>query len=532
MSTPIPETTQEVATGVIAAIAAFLFVSIALGFIMRKKARSFEEWLVGHGDIGPVVTGFALVASYLSGWATFGNAGLGYAFGWSGSWLIGTICIMGMALCLVLGYRMRKYVTLGARTVPEMLRVRFESKAVQALAGLAMIVLLIVYSVGQYKAMATVWTITTRMDFQLSLIITAIMVLLYIAIGGYAGTQWVSCFQGILLTAVGWTLGIIALAWAGGPANIAEAIRTQTYTKPGGANTTIPIDGYTLPLPQPEGLAFAGADWIGVSAAVFMFLFMATGFPHNIARFLGARKLSRREFWKMMLILIVGGLTPLWIGTVGFAARAVWGNTLMDAQYDFGGKVFGDSAATLVSISAGGIPLASLFAAAVFAASVATLAGMTMIMATNVTRDIIHNISPTISSSKLFWLTKIMLVPFIAIPLWWTFTSPPPILSEFMAGSAVAQAGIFFFVVGVSMHWKRATKWGAGAAIVYGLFMTLLHPKAYGSVVGLYHWGYWAFLLMLGSGLLYFLVSLATKPLGEEKLGRMFPKVNKAKGKD
>jgi hypothetical protein len=37
---------------------------------------------------------------------------------------------------------------------------------------------------------------------------------------------------------------------------------------------------------------------------------------------------------------------------------------------------------------------------------------------------------------------------------------------------------------------------------------------------------------MLGSGLLYFLVSLATKPLGEEKLGRMFPKVNKAKGKD
>jgi len=106
-------------------------------------------------------------------------------------------------------------------------------------------------------------------------------------------------------------------------------------------------------------------------------------------------------------------------------------------------------------------------------------------------------------------------------------TSPPPILSEFMAGSAVAQAGIFFFVVGVSMYWKRATKWGAIAAIVYGLVLTVLHPNAYGKTIGLYHWGYWALLLMFGSALTYSLVSLATKPLSEEKLKKMFPKQKK-----
>ena len=129
MATPIPETTPELVTSVIVTIAAFLSISILLGFLMRKKAKSFEEWLVGHGDMGPFITGFALIASYLSGWAVFGNAGLGYAYGWAGSWLIGTICIMGMTLCLVIGYRMRRYVALGARTVPEMLRVRFESRA-------------------------------------------------------------------------------------------------------------------------------------------------------------------------------------------------------------------------------------------------------------------------------------------------------------------------------------------------------------------------------------------------------------------
>jgi len=346
-------------------------------------------------------------------------------------------------------------------------------------------------------------------------------VLVYLIIGGYTGTQWVSCFQGIILTIVGWTLGIITIFWAGGLGEISRAIGTQTFTAPNGTQTRIPLTDFTLPLPPPEGLAFPGVDYIGVIAAMFMFLLMATGFPHNVSRFLGARKVTKREYWIMLLILIIGGLTPLWIGVAGFAARTVWGNVFMsDAYY----PMYGDSAPVYASISAGGIPLVSLFAASVFAASVATIAGMVMIMATNITRDLIHNAYPETSPKKLLWLTKLMLIPFIAIPLYWTFTSPPPILSEFMAGSAVAQAGIFFFVVGVSMYWKRATKWGATASIVYGLILTLLHPKAYGKLVGLYHWGYWALLLMFGSALVYFLVSLATKPLPEEKLARLFPK--------
>jgi len=524
---PIPETGPDVMIGVIAAITVFLTISILLGFFMRKKAKNFEEWLVGRRDIGPLVTGFALVASYLSGWAIFGNAGLSYAYGWSGSWLIGTMCIMGMALCLVIGYRMRRYVAFGARTVPEMLRVRFESGTVQALAGLAMIVLLVVYSVGQYKAMATVWTITTNAPFYGSLLVTAILVLVYLIVGGYTGTQWVSCFQGIMLTIIGWTLGIAALIWAGGPTIVLEAIGNQTYMAPPKTMdalptyTSIPLKDYTLPLTSLEGLAFPGVDYIGVTAAILMFLLMATGFPHNIARFLGARKITKREYWIMLLILILGGLTPLWIGVVGLAARACWGDILMDPTY---WPMNGDSAAIYTSLSVGGIPLASLFAASVFAASVATLAGMVMIMATNVTRDLIHNAYPKASPKKLLWLTKLMLIPFIAIPLYWTFTSPPPILSEFMSGSAVAQAGIFFFVVGVSMYWKRATKWGAIVTIIYGLVLTVLNPKAYGKIVGLYHWGYWALLLMFGSVLIYFLVSLVTKPLSKEKLEKLFPK--------
>ena len=74
------------------------------------------------------------------------------------------------------------------------------------------------------------------------------------------------------------------------------------------------------------------------------------------------------------------------------------------------------------------------------------------------------------------------------------------------------------------MYWKRATKWGATAAIIYGLSLTMFHPKAYGKLIGLNHWGYWALTLMLGAALVYTLVSLATKPLSKEKLDQLFHK--------
>jgi SSS family solute:Na+ symporter len=118
MAAPSLEATPELVVGVAVAVVSFIIVSVLLGFLGRRKAKSFEHWLVGHGDIGPLITGFALVASYLSGWAMFGNAGLGYAYGWSGSWLIGTISLMGIALCLVLGYRMRRYVARAKNSFP------------------------------------------------------------------------------------------------------------------------------------------------------------------------------------------------------------------------------------------------------------------------------------------------------------------------------------------------------------------------------------------------------------------------------
>jgi len=515
-SIPIPSATPEFATAVTIAVAAMLVVSAGIGFYFFRKTKNFDEWMVGHRDMGPIVTGLALTATWLSGWAIFGNAGLGYTYGWSGSWLIGIMNLMGLSLCVIIGYRMRRYASMGARTVPEVARLRFDSKVVQGLAGVTMIILLLVYSVIQYKAMASVWKLTTGTDWLLSLVITAILCATYIVVGGYAGTQVSVALQGGIFMIVGWAFGIASIFWAGGPAKIAEVIATTTYVRPGGNVTTaIPLEGYTAPLAP----SFPGYDWIGVMGAMFMFLLMATGFPHNIARFLGCRKTTKKDYTILMVIVILNCVTPLMIGAMGFAARTVWGADLMPANP----PVFGDAAASLVSMAIGGPVGAAIFSMAVFAAAVSTLAGMVMIMATNMSRDLIHNALPKTSPKLLLNLSRLFVIPFVVLPLWWNYTSAPPVLAEFGAGSAVAQAGIFFFVVAISMYWKRATKWGAIATIVYGMAVSLLHPSVYGKFLPPFtHWGVWALVLMFGCGAIYVGVSLMTKPMPEEKLAKLF----------
>jgi len=515
-SIPIPVPTPESTLAVTVAIAAMLAVSAGVGIYFYRKAKNFDEWMVGHGDIGPVVTGLALTATWLSGWAIFGNAGLSYTYGWSGAWLIGTMNLMGLSLCVVIGYRMRRYAAIGARTVPEVAKIRFDSRLVQALCGVTMIILLIVYSVGQYKAMATVWKLTTGTDWLWSLVITAALCAVYLAVGGYAGTQFSLALQGGIFMVVGWIFGIASIFWAGGPAKIAESIAVATFVKPGGSATTLPLGGYTVPLAP----SFPGYDWLGVTATLFMFLFMATGFPHNIARFLGVRKTTKKEYSILMLIVILNCVTPMMVGAMGLAARGVWGADLMTMA-----PVYGDAAASLASMAIGGSVGGAVFSMSVFAAAVSTLAGMVMIMATNVTRDLIQTARPKTSSRGLLHLSRLMIIPFVAIPLWWTYTSPPPVLSEFMSGSAVAQAGIFFFVVAASMYWKRATKWGAVATIVYGMVVALMHPNVYGKYLPPFnHWGVWALALMFGCALIYVGISLLTKPLPEEKLAKFFSK--------
>ncbi len=489
-------------------IGLMLIICIFLGFASRKKSTSFETFLSGHRDIGPVITGLALGATWLSGWATLGMMGVTYAVGWSGMWFAGMWTIVGIMPCLFFtGEKMQKYAEkFGARTVPDVLGIRFESKVVQSLSALIMIFFMTLYSVGQFKAGATIWYAITGLPAIWCLLFAGIIVFIYMAVGGYTGTQFSLALQGALLGIACFILGIVALKSVGGPFFLNMQLSLEDPKLLDLVRNDLPKVGNTQLFSSP----------VGVVATFFIFLTMATGFPHNVARFLGMRKLTKKDFSLITLMVFLVAGPPIFLNAItGLAARVVFGPQLLKIE-----PWKGDLAAPFLAIVIGGRSLTTLYATGVFAAALSTLSGMVMVMAGNITKDIINVWKPNISKTLLLRLTKLFLGIFLLIPFYWTFKKPPPLLAVFMGYAAIGLGGIFIFCTAVSFYWKRATATGAILCMIYGTITTLV-----GSIfvvkqkIGM---GTLEFIVLIGCGLFYFIGSLLTKPLPEEKIKKLF----------
>ncbi len=243
---------------------------------------------------------------------------------------------------------------------------------------------------------------------------------------------------------------------------------------------------------------------------------MATGFPHNVARFVGMKKLNKKDFFLVTLMVFLVAGPPIFLNAItGLCSRAVFGQELLNIK-----PWRGDLAAPFLAMVAGGKPLTILYVTGVFAAALSTLSAMIMVMAGNVTRDIIYIWRPQTSSSTLLKMTKVFIGIFLFIPFYWAFKNTPPLLAVFMGYASIGLGGIFIFCTAVSFYWKRATAAGAISCMVYGVVATLI-----GSIfvtknkIGM---GTLEFIVLIGCGVVYFVVSLLTKPVSEETLKKLF----------
>jgi len=477
-----------------------------MGFVARKKSKTFSAWLSGGSRFGPVITGLALSATWMSGWACLGLMGITYAFGWSGMWLAGVWTLVGIIPCAtVFGPRLRKkFHELKALTVPQLVGSLYNSKLVAAMASAIYIALLLVYSVGQYKAAATAWHVITGTPWELSIVIGALVTIAYMVLGGYTGTQWALAIQGLFMSIACYVLVYAALTSVGGPIALNEKLALQDPRL---------IAPLRADLASKPNLQFA-ADAIGLTATLGLFVTMAIGFPHNVARFLGMRTLTRRELALMALVIFVSSAIP-WANIVtGLSARAMFGDSILTAS-----PAKADAAAPFVALASGPM-ISGMYVAAVFAASLSTLAGMVLVMAGSLTRDIILLLRPNISDRKALLLARGLVAVFALIPLTWIVIKPPDLLAYLMSGAAVGMGCIFFFVLAMTLYWRGAHKYGALACMAYGFVMTALGGY-YVYTVGEWGWGNWWWATFIGCAMTYVGFSLLGSRIERRKLRKL-----------
>src|SRR5512136_13939 len=509
---PVPSpTTTMIVSGVIA-LGILLLLSAILGTLGRKKWKTFDEYLVGKRDIGPFITGAALSASYISGWAFCGSTGIVYSLGFSGMWFAGIWSLVGIIPCIWLAsVKTREFsVKLGAATLPETIGRRFESKMLQTVVAVSMIYFLFMYSVGQLKAGATVWFAMTRLDPLWCLLLSVFVAWLYMALGGYVGNQWAMAVQGLVFAFVGTVLGIGAIIKGGGFFAITSKLVAENPKLMDLIRPDLPTLGSTQLM----------SSWVGITATAVIFFTMAVGFPHNVSRFLGMRKMTKKDyFWMVFVVWLFTGI-PIMLdcSSNGLVARMLYGPQLLKIE-----PWKADLAAPMLAHALGGAGMLALYTAGLFSAALSTLAGMVFIMSANITRDVIKLWAPKVSDQSMLMLGYFLIALFLFLPFYWTLVSPPPLLSIFMGMAAMGLGAVFFFVTAISYFWKGASKWGAIATVVWGTFFTLygswavLFKKMYG--MGSYEW-----FLVLSCGAIYFIVSAITKKPSDELINKLWSK--------
>ena len=299
----------------------------------------------------------------------------------------------------------------------------------------------------------TVWYAMTGLSPFWCLLLSVFVAWLYMVLGGYVGNQWAMALQGLVFAIVGALLGIWAIIYAGGFAAITAKLARPENPK-------------LMTLIRPElpqlGSTQLMSSLVGILATPVIFFTMAVGFPHNVSRFLGMKKMTKKDYW--LLIAIV------WLFT-GIPIMLDCSSNGLVAQDASTARTFSRSSPGRATSPRPCLPMPSAGSA-----DARRLRGRPLLGGpVDPGRHGLHHerqrhpgrdqalVAAGPPTRSMLYLGYFLIALFLFLPFYWTLKRPPELLSIFMGMAAMGLGAIFFFVTAISYYWKRATKWGAVA---------------------------------------------------------------------
>lgn len=467
----------------------YLGVMVVIGMKYYNKEDDMSEYILGGRKLPPIAVAMSAQASDMSGWLLTGLPGLAYILYAGTSEAIWTA--VGLALGTYLNWffvarRLRKYTQVAgnAITLPDFFENRFRDKKhiLRMVSGIFTVIFFLVYTSSQMVAGGKLFTTVFDMDYTLGMIIVAIIVLAYTALGGFTAVCWTDTIQGIIMFFALLIVPIVACVHVGGPSAVAENLAQLT-------NETLHF------FPETTGghidsLLLASA--LGWGLGYF-------GQPHILVRFMAIEnsemiKTSRR----MAMVWVVLTLSAaVLVGLIGkaFMPDLADGETVYMEMID---ALFNPV-------------LAGVMLIAILAATMSTASSQLLVTASSVSRDIYAILFKKEGEEKqLVWVSRVAVVAVSVIAI---FLGLDPNSSIFSLVSC-AWGGIgatFGPLILFSLFWKRMTLAGAIAGMIVGGVTDLLWYNLSGGVFDIYE----IIPGFLFSSLAIIVFSLLTKPSKE-----------------
>ncbi|MFM7222959.1 MAG: sodium:solute symporter family protein [Bacteroidota bacterium] len=201
----------------------FLFV-VAVGFIIKKRIRSSNDFLSSNRSIPLWITSLAFISANLGAQEVLGMVASGAKYGIMTVHFYWVGAIFAMVFLGV--YMMPFYYGSKARSVPEYLSLRFDEKT-RALNAVTFAVMTVFSSGISLYALAKLLEVILGWDFDLCIWIAAGIVMVYTFLGGLTSAVYNEVLQFFLIVLGLSPLVIVALQDAGGWSTIQQQLQPE-----------------------------------------------------------------------------------------------------------------------------------------------------------------------------------------------------------------------------------------------------------------------------------------------------------------
>ena len=425
-----------------------VLLTLLVTYWAAKRTQTTTDFYAAGRSIKGWQNGIAIAGDYMSAASFLGIAGLIALGGFDGflysvGWLVAYLVVL-----IIVAEPLRNS---GRYTLADMLAYRMRAKPVRSAAALSTLAISTFYMIAQLVGAGGIIKLLLGIDFEVSIVMIGILMILYVAFGGMLATTWVQIIKAVLLMAGTVLLSFLVLARF--DFSMVEMFNQvsdklgQRFLEPGLLYTN-PLDNISLGLALLAGTA---------------------GLPHILIRFYTvptAKEARTSVVWAMFII----GAFYIMTTFLGFGSAILVGQEKIIAA-----DQAGNMAAPLLAEALGGNFFLAFISAVAFATILAVMAGRVISAAGAFAHDFYSNVLRGGKATEkeqmqvAKWASVGVGIVSIILAILAKNQNVAFLVSLAFAVAASANLPVILF----SLFWKRLNTTGAVTGILTGLFSSI-----------------------------------------------------------
>ena len=415
-------------------LAIYIAILLGIGLYFSRRQRSETDfWLAGR-ELGPISIGLAAASAWTTASALLLATGLFLLYGIGSIWIWVFPNIAGLAIIAAISGRIKN---IPALTQPELMEIRYDP-LIRAPVAIAVTIMMILFSVTDFIGFKMVLGTFFGIEPIFAIAIMAVSVALYVGVGGFRAVVWTDMVQYILLAGLAAYVAHMALGLS--------------------ANEGVSLIAASTML---------GADWWdifsmgGILGALVFIVALVPGWVaeqdpwQKVWAARDDRSAKRGLLLGATLLVLIYSFCLL--AAIGLSVIYPRPGNEMEAEMLYLRIISDNVPGWLLGLLTIGFAAASMSCTDTFATSGASC----------LSRDLIQrHLWPTATVKEMLILNRILIVIMVFISALIAL-NVDSIMDAVIIATVIGTTSYFFPIIG-GLYWKRATKWGAMAALVAG----------------------------------------------------------------